>query len=257
MLETAIAAAQAAGQIIRDQYLAPRQVTQKGYRDVVTDVDVAAEAAIIGLLRQRFPDHAMISEEAGGGALGDGYTWVIDPLDGTTNYSRRLPICAVSIGLLRGREPLLGVIYDPLREQLFAAERGGGATLNGAPIQASARRELPEAVVGIDWGHEDPVRAGVLEAINRLAPLCATVRALGSATLALAYVAAGWLDAYLNLTMKPWDAAAGLVLIAEAGGRCTTPLGGPYGVEVPQCLASNGLLHAALCAALVPGSGCT
>ncbi len=255
MLQTAIAAAQSAGSIIRDQYLAPRHITRKGYRDVVTDVDVAAENAIIGLLRQRYPDHVIISEEAGGAELGDGYTWVIDPLDGTTNYSRQLPICAVSIGLLCGREPLLGVIYDPLREQLFAAERGRGATLNGTPIHASSRHDLLDSVVGIDWGHADSVREGALEAIGRLAPLCATVRALGSATLALAYVAAGWLDAYLNLAMKPWDAAAGLVLIAEAGGRCTTPRGDRYGVELPECLASNGPLHPALCAALAPGSG--
>jgi len=243
MLKTAVEAARRAGQVIVDRYPAGHDVRVKGYRNIATEVDTAAETVILDLIRARFPDHAILSEEAGGQGIGDGYTWVVDPLDGTTNYARRFPIFSVSIGLLQGREPLIGVIHDPLRDQTFVAERGSGAELDGAPIRVSRVARLDHAVVSLDWGHSDEDRARTLGALNRVAPRCGTVRALGSAALALAYVAAGWLEAYFNLMMKPWDAAAGILLVAEAGGRCTTLEGGAYRVDHPGCLASNGLIH--------------
>ena len=243
MLKTAVEAARRAGEVIVDRYPAGHDVTVKGYRNIATEVDTAAETVILDLIRARFPDHAILSEEAGGQGIGDGYTWVVDPLDGTTNYARRFPIFCVSIGLLQGREPLIGVIHDPLRDQTFVAERGSGAELDGAPIRVSRVARLDHAVVSLDWGHSDEDRGRTLGALNRVAPRCGTVRALGSAALALAYVAAGWLEAYFNLMMKPWDAAAGILLVAEAGGRCTTLEGTPYHVDHPGCLASNGLVH--------------
>ena len=255
MLQTAVEAARRAGQVIAERFPAERFpaercVTVKGYRDVVTDVDVAAETVILDLVRARFPDHTVISEEAGGGEIGSGYTWVVDPLDGTTNYSRRLPVFGVSVGVLEVGEPYIGVVYDPLRDHLFAAQRGGGATLNSAPIHVSRVESLGRTLVGLDWGHADDARQASLNCLGRVVPLCGAVRALGSATLALAYVAAGWLDVYFHLSLKPWDAAAGLSLIAEAGGRCTTLDGEPFRVDSPDCLATNGLVHDELLAVM-------
>ncbi len=243
MLQTAIEAARRAGQLIAERFPAPRNVTVKGYRDIVTEVDTAAEAVILQLIRERFPGHAILSEEAGGSTIDDGYTWVIDPLDGTTNYARRLPISSVSIGVLERGEPVVGVIYDPLRDQLFVAEQRKGATLNDEPISASEIARLDHAVIGFDWGHSDQDREKTLQLLLRIAPRCGTLRALGSAALAQAYVAAGWLDGYLNLIAKPWDAAAGVLIVAEAGGTHTTVEGEPYRVAVQGCLASNGLIH--------------
>ena len=243
MLETALEAARRAGQVIVERYPAGHTLTVKGYRDIATEVDIAAEAVILDLIRARFPDHAILSEEAGGSGIGSGYTWVVDPLDGTTNYAHRLPVFSVSIGVLEGGEPLIGVIHDPLREQTFVAERGAGARLDGASLHVSRVARLSHAVIGLDWGHSDEVRGRTLDLLRQVAPRCDTVRALGSAALALAYVAAGWLDAYFNLMMQPWDVAAGTLLVAEAGGRCTTLEGGPHRVGVPACLATNARIH--------------
>jgi len=243
MLQTAIEAARRAGQLIAERFSAPRSVTVKGYRDIVTEVDTAAEAIILQLIRERFPSHAILSEEAGGNTADDGYTWVIDPLDGTTNYARRLPISTVSIGVLERGEPVIGVIFDPLRDQLFVAEQGKGATLNGEPISTSKIDGLKHAVIGFDWGQSDRDREETLQFILRIAPRCGTLRVLGSAALAQAYVAAGWLDGYLNLIAKPWDAAAGVLIVTEAGGTYTTAKGDPYRVAMQDCLATNSLIH--------------
>lgn len=243
VLQTAIEAAHRAGRVIAERFPAQRSVTVKGYRDIVTEVDTAAESIVIELIGERFPDHAILSEEAGGAEIGAGITWVIDPLDGTTNYAHRIPIFCVSVGVLEDGEPLIGVIYDPLRDQTFAGERSKGATLNGAPLHASQASPLSQTGLALDWGHSDEVRAQTLKLLSKVALRCGTVRALGSAALALAYVAAGWLDGYFNLALKPWDTAAGTLLIAEAEGRCTTLDGTPYRVGTPGCLATNGLIH--------------
>lgn len=243
MLKTAVEAARGAGRIISERYPGGRSLTMKGFRDLVSDADMAAESLICELIRSRFPDHAILSEEAGGDAIGSGMTWVVDPLDGTTNYAHHHPVFAVSIGVLEHGEPLIGVIHDPLRDQTFVAHRGAGARLNDASIRASGETALKNALVGVDWGHEDEVRERMLRYLHRLLPRCGTVRAMGSAALALAYVAAGWLDAYFQPGLKPWDGAAGILLVKEASGRCTTMRGEPYRVQLPDCLATNRLIH--------------
>jgi len=242
-LETAVEAARRAGRVIAEAYPGSRTITAKGYRDLVTNTDIAAEAVILDFIRSRFPDHTIVSEEAGGSGLSSDYTWVVDPLDGTTNYAHHHPVFAVSIALLEEGEPIIGVIYDPLRDEMFVAQRGGGVRLNGGPLQVSSVASLGEAMVGLDWGHSNEVRSRILAYLHELAPRCGTLRVLGSAALALAYVAAGWLDAYFHLGLKPWDSAAGMLIVTEAGGRCSTLEGKPYRVHLPDCLATNSLIH--------------
>jgi len=243
MLKTAIEAAVEAGRIIVERYPGPRAIRLKGFRDLVTDADTAAESVIVERIRARFPDHLILSEEAGGDRIGGGYTWVVDPLDGTTNYAHRHPVFSVSIGVLEGEEPVVGVIHDPLRHHTFAAFRGGGARLNDEPIHVSDVMGLEDALIGIDWGHENEVRARTLNNLHRILPRCGALRAAGSAALALAYVAAGWNDAYFQPGLRPWDAAAGVLLVNEAGGRCTTMKGDPYRVRFSDCVATNGSIH--------------
>jgi len=243
MLKTAIEAALGAGRLIVERYPGNCTVTLKGFRDLVTDVDTASESFICDLIRARFPDHAILSEEAGGHAVDDGFTWVVDPLDGTTNYAHHHPLFAVSIGVLHRKRPLIGVIHDPLRNHTFAAHSGGGARLNDMPIHASATAALKDAMIGVDWGHENKMRERMLRHASRILPACGALRVLGSAALALAYVAAGWIEAYFQPGLKPWDTAAGTLLVKEAGGRCTSMKGAPYRVQGSDCLATNRLIH--------------
>ncbi|MDX2508855.1 MAG: inositol monophosphatase family protein, partial [Desulfobacterales bacterium] len=209
MLQTAIEAARRAGRVIAERYPTERTVTVKGYRDLVTDADIAAEEVIIDLIQARFPDHTIVSEEAGGSKISSDYTWMVDPLDGTTNYVHHHPVFAVSIGLMKRGDPFIGVIYDPLRDQMFVARRGGGARLNDVSIHASRVTNLGNAIVGLDLGHTNEVRKRILFYLHQIAPHCGTLRVMGSAALAMTYVASGWLDAYFHIGLKPWDTAAG------------------------------------------------
>ena len=257
MLQTAIEAAQQAGRNILERYPGERKLTVKGYRDLVTDADIAAEEVIIDLIRVRFPDHAILSEEAGGNEISSGYTWVVDPLDGTTNYAHHHPVFAVSIGVLQDGNPLMGVIHDPMRNHTFVAHRGGGARLNDVPIHVSRVANLGNAMVGLDWGHSNEMRRLILFYLHQIIPHCGTVRILGSAALAMAYVAAGWLDAYFSVGLKPWDTAAGTLMITEAGGRCSTLKGEAYRMNLPGCLATNGIIHDQLLAVFHGTDGTT
>lgn len=249
MLRTAVEAALGAGRVIAERYPGGRGITRKGCRNLVTDADTAAESFILGLIKTRFPDHAVLSEEAGGDSIGNGYTWVVDPLDGTTNYAHRHPVFAVSIGVLEAGSPLIGVIHDPLRDQTFVARRGGGATLNNVPIHVSGIEDFGAALIGLDWGHDNMVRGHTMEYLTRILSDCGTVRVLGSAALALAYVAAGRLEAYFQMGLKPWDVAAGMLLVQEAGGLCTTIHGDPFLIRMTDCVATNRLIHGELLAA--------
>ena len=256
MLETAIEAARAAGQIVMDMYHRPVQVRAKGFRDLVTEADVAAQEAIVNLIAARFPAHAILGEEDLGSLdeVGE-YTWVVDPLDGTTNYAFRFPVFSVSIGLAHRGEPVLGVVYDPLRDHLFHAEMGQGAFLNGTSLRVAEREELIGTLVAFDWARKPEIRESLLRVVSHVAPHVGTIRTLGSAALAPCYVAAGWLDAYFHIRLSPWDAAAGTVIVREAGGVATDFDGHPWRLTSSRFLCTSSVLHSKMVALIGQAMG--
>jgi myo-inositol-1(or 4)-monophosphatase len=222
-------------------------VQSKGLRNYVTDVDLEAEQAILDVLGRRCPEHDVLTEESPPEARRSRYRWVIDPIDGTLNYARGYPCFSVSVALTLDGASIVGVVYDPLREQVFAAQAGQGATLNGAALQTSRTGDLIEALIGMDWTRDAISRARNAALIGHLAQGCNVIRSCGSAALALSYVAAGWWDAYWHLHIQPWDVAAGALIVREAGGRVTDLAGRRWGLDTAPVLASNGLLHPRLC----------
>ncbi len=244
MLETAIAAAEAAGQILKDRFARPHQISSKGLRNLVTEADILAEKAIIAAIRARYPEHQILTEETQH-ILGSDAThrWIIDPLDGTTNYARGIPSFAVSVGVEREGELQAGVIYDPLSGRLFQAQAGQGAFLNGKRLHVSACSELIDALLDLGWARSQDARLASVRATCDLGPYVGSARNSGSAALGLAAIAAGWEDLYFHPELAPWDMAAGALLIREAGGTVTAPNGGPWTPFSGGCLASNGLLH--------------
>jgi myo-inositol-1(or 4)-monophosphatase len=254
LLNIAVRAARRAGEVIARAV--PRveglEVTAKGRNDFVTEVDRAAEREIIAIIRKHYPSHAILAEESG--ASGDDETvWIIDPLDGTTNFLHGFPTFAVSIACERRGRLEHAVVYDPMRQELFTASRGEGAQLDGKRIRVSKRRSLEGALIGtgfpfrVEAEHVDAYLA-MLRAVMMEA---AGVRRPGAAALDLAYVAAGRLDAFWELGLKPWDTAAGALLIQEAGGRIGTPSGGEY-QRSENVVAGNPRTYTALLELLAP-----
>ena len=244
MLDTAMEAARTAGRVIMDHYTRPLEVRSKGLRDLVTDVDLAAQEAIVRLITSRFPSHAILAEENLGSLdeLGE-YTWVVDPLDGTTNYASRFPVFSVSIGLAHHGELVMGVVYDPTRDHLFHAEAGQGAFLNGTQLRVSERKDLMRTIVAFDTPRKPELREMFLQLINHVAPRVGSIRAIGSAALAPCYVAAGWLDAYIHMRLSAWDAAAATVIVREAGGQASDLGGQPWSLETSSYLAGSRAFH--------------
>ncbi|RFA30540.1 inositol monophosphatase [Alkalilimnicola ehrlichii] len=221
MVNIAVRAARSAGNIMV-RYLDRLDninIESKGRNDFVSDVDRMAEQEIIQTLRKAYPNHAIIGEETGSHAGQDDYEWIIDPLDGTTNYLHGFPQFAISIALRHRNRLEAGVIYDPLRQELFTAHRGGGAQLDGRRIRVSARRDLHGALIGTGF----PFKAqrhfdAYLDMFRAVSQQAADLRRAGAAALDLAYVAAGRLDGFWEIGLQPWDMAAGALLIKEAGG---------------------------------------
>lgn len=241
--EIAVAAAMAAGEILRSNFGREQAVRYKGEVDVVTEVDEQAERKIGGMLRDAFPDYGMLAEEGGASPGASEHRWIVDPLDGTVNYAHGLPVFCVSIALERSGEVVLGVVHDPIRGETFVAERGGGATLNGRPIRVSATDELIRALVvtGLPYDREEMPAA--IELFTRFAHLTQGMRGLGSAALDVCYVAAGRLDGYYERGVRPWDVAAGALILEEAGGRVTDFRGEKLDLEGFEIVASNATLH--------------
>ncbi len=216
--------------------------------DYVSETDLASEAAILDVIRRQYPEHTVIAEESGTRG-GSDFTWIVDPLDGTTNFVHGYPAFSVSVALCEGASALVGVIVDPLREECFWAELDGGAFLNDTPIRVRATSSLAEAFLATGF----PFRAhadleAYLRVFRRLFSASLGTRRAGSAALDLGYVACGRFDAFWEFYLKPWDTAAGGLLVSEAGGRVTDLFGEPSYREAGHVLASNGIIHDALLA---------
>ena len=241
-LDFALQVARTGGQVLRERFLTPREIHTKGWRDFYTDADMAAQQAVVDLIRSHDP-HAAIQAEEGVEPSPDATAlWVIDPLDGTTNYARHLPVFSVSIAYVEQGQPQVGVVYDPLHERLFFAERQRGAWLNADRLAAATTADIASAIVALDWGRGEAQRAQALEWLGHVAPACRTIRALGSAALGLSYLAAGWIDVYFHPMLAPWDGAAGQVIAEEAGARLFNFAGARWSYTEPDCIASTLLL---------------
>lgn len=247
-------AARAAGKVLVEKFDEKRVIRSKGKRDIVTDADFAADHAVREIVCARFPGDAFLSEESAAAerqalwekaeASNDFGLWVVDPLDGTTNYAQRLPVFAVSIAYYQARQVQVGVVYDPIRRELFSAERRQGAYLNGQPIKPSPTRDLEDAIVGSEWVRGQELRMRSANILSQLVAQTTTARILGSAALSLCYVAAGRFDVYFHLALSPWDVAAALLVLGEAGAKVTTPTGAPCTIHSQSYVATNGHVHA-------------
>ena len=237
--------AQAAGSMLREELGRTRRIELKDSpTNLVTEMDPRAEALIVGRLRREFPDDAILAEERGASDGRSGRRWIIDPLDGTTNYAHGLPIFAVSIALEDHEGIALGVIHDPNQRETFTAERGRGAYLNGARLAVSGTTRLNESLLatGFPYDIRESPRTNLPE-YAAFSLRSQGVRRTGSAVLYLAYVAAGRIDGYWELRLGPWDAAAGWLMVEEAGGRVTNLTGAALDLMAPAIVASNGHIH--------------
>ena len=242
-LEVAIAAAQAAGEVLRKGFGRDQNIRYKGEVDLVTEADEKAEQKIKEVLQEAFPTYEILTEESGR-LEGEGEDcWIVDPLDGTTNYAHELPIFAASIALEREGEVVLGVVHDPMAQETYVARRGSGATLNGQSIRVSDTDELIQALLATGFPYDRQDMQPTLDLFGRFAVLSQSMRRLGSAALDLCYVAAGRLDGYYERGVWPWDIAAGALILEEAGGKVTDYQGRRLDLEGREIVASNGRLH--------------
>jgi myo-inositol-1(or 4)-monophosphatase len=247
-LTTAVEAVVRAGDMQMARFGQDVRVDKKGTIDLVTDVDVAVERMFRALIAERFPDHQILAEEMGGAAaIPPGPCWIFDPIDGTTNFAHGMPIFCASLALEIDGVPELAAVYDPNRKELFTAERGGGAFLNGRPLRVSAAAQLVDAMLVTGFPYD--VHSRVDEIVGLFAEFVGKARAvrrLGSAAIDLCWVAAGRMDGFWESDLKPWDIAGGALLVTEAGGRVTNLDGSPFRSRTGSVLASNGHLHPAM-----------
>lgn len=252
-LELAIQLARAAGAIQRERYGTELQIeTKSAAVDLVTEVDKACEALIVDAIETERPGDAILAEEGGGtDHAGAEWRWIIDPLDGTTNYAHAYPRFCVSIGIERAGQPAIGVVFDPLMDELYTAVRGGGAFLNGEPIRVSKETDLSQGLLATGFAYDR--RKSEKDNIEQFSHMLRAARALrrdGSAALNLCYVAAGRFDGFWEMKLSPWDVAAGCLIVEEAGGRTSDAAGGGEHWSGLYVVASNGSLHDAILEAL-------
>ena len=255
ILQLAEVIARQAGAILMEGYGNVRQIQQKGVIDLVTEFDKRSEEIIISAIQQEFPEHAILAEESGRNKTISEYQWVIDPLDGTTNFAHGIPVFSVTIGLLKNNSPVVGVAYDPIRNEMFSAELGHGATLNNRPIQVSSRMDLGQAVISTGFPYD--LRTNPRNNFAQFVQFqrrTRSVRHLGSAALDCAWTAMGRLDGYWEFGVKPWDIGAGALMVREAGGRVTSVDGDENFLSDDTILVSNSLLHEQMLRVLSEGS---
>jgi myo-inositol-1(or 4)-monophosphatase len=237
--------AREAGAFLRERIGECHTVEYKGDINLVTEADRLSEALIVKRIRSSFPDHGILTEESPETANGSGFRWIIDPLDGTTNYAHGYPVFCVSIALELEGTIRLGAVYNPIMDELFIAEKGAGAFLNGRRLAISRTAELSRSLLATGFPYD--LREDRNNNINYFEAMVLSsqaVRRVGAAALDLAYLAAGRFDGFWELKLMPWDMAAGWLLVEEAGGVVTDLLGAPFALPSPHILASNGLIHA-------------
>ncbi len=222
-------------------------MNKEGINNPVTEADLASEKAIVAAIKAEFPDHFILSEEAGEIKMDSEYKWIIDPIDGTINFANRIPICCVSIGIERNGELIMGAVYNPFFNEFFFAEKGSGATLNDKKITVTSKRDLEKSclVTGFPYTYLDSPN-GPLQVFERFIRKGVAVRRLGSAAIDLCWVAAGRFDGFYEHKLQAWDSAAGIIILEEAGGKVTGFDGKKHSIYQPDILASNGVMHDAI-----------
>ncbi len=246
MLNFAIETAREAGQILLEKFGRKINVSKKGDINLVTEADLASEKLIIERVKSYYPKHAILAEESGDAVLLDGvntWKWIIDPLDGTTNFAHGYPCFCVTIALEHDGEIVIGVTFDPTRNELFAAERGRGATLNGKTIRVSDTEKLSESLIVTGFPYNFKEKENFARHLTDFLFHSRGVRRDGSAAIDMAYVACGRFDGFWEEGLNPWDVAAGYLLIEEAGGQVTYYNGEKYNIYSPPICGSNGLIH--------------
>ncbi len=247
-LTTAVEAVVRAGDLQMAHFGRQMQVDKKGPIDLVTEVDVAVERMFRDLIASRFPDHHVLAEELGGSAtVPAGACWIFDPIDGTTNFAHGLPIFCSSLALEIDGVAEVAAVYDPNRRELFTAERGGGAFVNGTPLKVSAAERLVDSMLVTGFPYDVHKRVEeIVGLFGAFVGRARAVRRLGSAAIDLCWVAAGRLDGFWESDLKAWDIAGGALIVAEAGGRVTSLDGSPFASRSGSVLASNGQIHEAM-----------
>lgn len=240
------AIAREAGALLMQFFDRNIKIEYKGDADLVTAADRKSEALIRERIRETWPGHDVLGEEEGLRDTGSEFRWYVDPLDGTTNFAHSFPVFCVSMALQDKNGMLAGVCYDPTRNELFAAERGKGATLNDRPIHVSKTAKLKESLVGTGFPSHKRHKNPNIHFYHQITLRSHGVRRAGSAALDLCYVACGRMDAFWEFNLNPWDTAAGVLMVEEAGGRVTDFSGGPFQIDSRETLASNGVIHAEL-----------
>ncbi len=243
-LATAIEAVVRAGELQMARFGSTLRVDKKGVIDLVTEVDVEVERMFRALIGARFPEHDVLGEEMGGGRTGATHLWVFDPLDGTTNYAHGVPLFSSTVALEIDGAPVVGAVFDPNRRELFTAERGVGAWLNGEPIRVSEAQSLVDSVLVTGFPYDIRDRMDeILSLFARFLREARAVRRLGSAAIDLCWVAAGRMEGFWEQGLQAWDTMAGALIVQEAGGRVSALDGGPWDPHGGRVLASNGRIH--------------
>ena len=245
MLGVAWEAASAAGEIIRTNWQQPKTIGYKGAIDLVTSVDRDSERKIVEIIQRNFPSHSILAEEETNveGTQNE-FRWIVDPLDGTTNFAHGYPQFCVSIALEQHGQVITGLVYDPLRRECFRAATGKGATLNGEPIATSAANQLDKALLATGFPYDHREHADYyLSYFRAFMTRCQGIRRGGSAALDLSYVACGRLDGFWEMKLKPWDTAAGALIVSEAGGKLSDFAGKPFTIWGDETLAANSSIH--------------
>ena len=248
MLNFAVETAREAGQILLDKFGRKINIFKKGDIDLVTEADLASEKYIVEKIRSYYPKHSILAEESGESLVvienGNDWKWIIDPLDGTTNFAHGYPCFCVTLALEHNGKIVIGVTFDPTRNELFAAEKGQGATLNGREIRVSTTEKLSESLVVTGFPYNFKQRENFARHLTEFLIHSRGVRRDGSAAIDMAYVACGRFDGFWEEGLNPWDVAAGVLLIEEAGGLVSYYDDSPFSIYAPPICASNGLIHA-------------